>query len=152
MDLEISQIDIKNAYLNGILEEEIYMKQPQGYIRPGEEHLVYKLKKTLYGLKQSGHKWYKTFCQTLMDLQFVRCPLEWGLFKCQEGELTTHLLLYVDDILLLLSSRSKCTRHIGNPIALQNLVKKRELVSRNRNYSRTRLLQTQSGTIYDEDT
>ena len=59
-DLELHQMDVKTAFLNGHLEEEIYMQQPEGFIARGNEHLVCKLKRTLYGLKQSPRVWYQT--------------------------------------------------------------------------------------------
>ncbi len=59
MDLEIHQMDVKTAFLNGELEEDIYMDQPQGFVHDGKEHLVCKLKKSLYGLKQSPRAWYQ---------------------------------------------------------------------------------------------
>ena len=55
-DMFIHQMDVETAFLNGDLEEEIYMEQPEGYVKPGNEHLVCKLKKSLYGLKQSPRK------------------------------------------------------------------------------------------------
>ena len=57
----IHQKDVVTAFLNGKLDEEIYMQQPEGYIEPGKEHLVCKLKKSLYGLKQSPQCWNKAF-------------------------------------------------------------------------------------------
>ena len=57
--LEVHQMDVKMAFLNGDLEEEIYMDQPEGYVSEGEESLICKLSKTLYGLKQSPRAWYK---------------------------------------------------------------------------------------------
>ena len=53
-NFELHQIDVKGAYLNGTLEEDIYMHQPKGFMKQGEEHFICKLHKSLYGLKQSG--------------------------------------------------------------------------------------------------
>ena len=58
-DLKVHQMDVKTTFLNGNLEEEIYMDQPEGYVSKGQESLVCKLSKTLYGLKQSPRAWYK---------------------------------------------------------------------------------------------
>ena len=51
-------MDVKLSFLNGYLEEEVYVEQPQGYEVPGQEHKVYRLKKTPYGLKQAPRAWY----------------------------------------------------------------------------------------------
>jgi Reverse transcriptase (RNA-dependent DNA polymerase) len=56
-DMEIDDMDISTAFLNGDLDEEIYMAQPEGFAAPGQEHLVCHLKKSLYGLKQSPRQW-----------------------------------------------------------------------------------------------
>ena len=60
-DLEIEQLDFKTAFLHGNLEEEIYMHQPEGFEVKGKEELVNKLKKSMYGLKQTPRQWYKKF-------------------------------------------------------------------------------------------
>ncbi|KAH9780120.1 reverse transcriptase Ty1/copia-type domain-containing protein [Citrus sinensis] len=61
MDLELHQMDVKTTFLNGELEEEIYMEQPDGYIINDQERKVCKLKKSIYGLKQSSKQWYLRF-------------------------------------------------------------------------------------------
>lgn len=57
-DWKVHQMDVKSAFLNGYLEEEIYVEQPPGYVKIGEENKVCRLKKTLYGLKQAPRVWY----------------------------------------------------------------------------------------------
>ena len=54
----IEGLDVRNAYLYGELDEEIYMEQPEGHKTPGKEHLVFRLLKALYGLKQAGLTWW----------------------------------------------------------------------------------------------
>jgi hypothetical protein len=58
-DLELLQLDVKTTFLHGDLDEEIYMEQLQGFASPGREHLVYRLRKSLYGLKQAARQWYR---------------------------------------------------------------------------------------------
>jgi hypothetical protein len=65
-DLELEQLDVKTAFLHGELEEEIYMDQPQGFMVHGKEKFVCKLKKSLYGLKQSPRQCYKDSCFTYL--------------------------------------------------------------------------------------
>ena len=61
-DWEIQQMDVKSVFLNGVLDEEIYMEQPQGFITPGSETKVCHLKRAIYGLKQASHTWNQQFC------------------------------------------------------------------------------------------
>ena len=63
-------MDVKTAFLNGDLEEEIYMVQPEGYIAPGQENKVCKLKKSLYGLKQAPKQWHEKFDQVILSNGF----------------------------------------------------------------------------------
>jgi hypothetical protein len=71
-DLEVGQMDVKTTFLHGDLEEEIYMKQPEGFVVKGRKELVCKLKKSLYGLKQSPRMWYQNFDTYILRLGFVR--------------------------------------------------------------------------------
>ena len=61
LDLEIEQMDVKIAFLHGDLDKEIYMEQPEGFTIKEKNDYVYKLKKSLYGLKQTPRQWYKKF-------------------------------------------------------------------------------------------
>ena len=63
-DLKIHQMDIKTAFLNGNLEEEIYMDHPEGFVEPGQESKVCKLTKSLYGLKQVPKQWHESLIPT----------------------------------------------------------------------------------------
>nr|KAJ0192234.1 hypothetical protein LSAT_V11C800428450 [Lactuca sativa] len=70
-NLVIHQMDVKTAFLNGDLDEEIYMKQPEGFVMPGNEHKVCKLKKSLYGLKQSPKQWHQKFDDVVLFNSFA---------------------------------------------------------------------------------
>ncbi|THH04538.1 hypothetical protein EW146_g10151 [Bondarzewia mesenterica] len=105
-DWEIHQMDVKNAFLNGDLEEEIYMKQPPGYAAPGLEDKVCRLIKTIYGLKQSSQRWYKKLCDAFFEMGFKVCSVEHGIFtKHDETKGTISIIAAsVDDFALLANS------------------------------------------------
>ena len=69
-DQEIWQMDVKIAFLNGNLEEEIYMMQPKGFIAKNQEHMICKLKRSIYGLKQASRSWNIRFDQTIKSFGF----------------------------------------------------------------------------------
>jgi len=71
-ELDLDQLDVKTAFLHGDLEEEIYMTQPTGYKTAGKEELICKLKKSLYGLKQSPRQWYKRFDSFIRKKKYTR--------------------------------------------------------------------------------
>ncbi|GJV18246.1 transposable element [Tanacetum coccineum] len=100
-DLELEQLDVKTAFLHGDLEEEIYMSQPEGFVVQGKEDYVCKLRKSLYGLKQSPRQWYKRFDSFMVKHGFSRSACDCCVYhkKAPSGSLI-YLLLYVDDMLV----------------------------------------------------
>src|SRR6195952_2542448 len=72
-DYEVHQMDVKTAFLNGDLDVELYMQQPEGFVA-GEEHLVCKLQKSIYGLKQAGRAWFEKINAALIKMAFA--PLD----------------------------------------------------------------------------
>ena len=72
----VHQMDVNSAFLNGYLEEEVYVEQPQGYEVPGQVHKVYRLKKALYGLKQAPRAWYSRIDSYLTKNGFHRSESE----------------------------------------------------------------------------
>ena len=95
----LHQMDVVTAFLNGKLDEEIYMQQPKGYIRFGEEHLVCKLKKSLYGLKQSPRCWNKVFQEYLESIGFKQNTADPCVFCRTVGTMAV-IAVYVDDLIL----------------------------------------------------
>jgi transposase InsO family protein len=100
-NLNMTIFDFSNAYLNGDLEEEIYMRQPPGFEIPGSEHLVLRLKKALYGLKQAGRQWYKTLRALMMDLDFTCSAADPALFYIVDEEFILMIGVHVDDCMML---------------------------------------------------
>jgi hypothetical protein len=100
-DLEIEQMDLKTVFLHGDLEEEIYMKQLEEFVVKGKKDLVCKLKRSLYGLKQSPRMWYQNFDTCILILGFVRSKVENCIYSKEEGGHFIYVALYVDDILLI---------------------------------------------------
>jgi len=74
------QLDIKSTFLNGSLEEEVYVQQPQGFEVKGQERKLYKLKKSFYGLKQALRAWNQRIYSFFMQIGFVKCISELGVY------------------------------------------------------------------------
>jgi hypothetical protein len=104
LDLEMHQMDVKTAFLNGDLEEDIYMEQPSGFLQRGHEHFVCKLRKSLYGLKQASRAWYQKIDATFLDLGFERSVADHSLNFAQKGPHVMLVLVYVDDLIILSSN------------------------------------------------
>jgi hypothetical protein len=98
--LLVHQMDVKTAFLNGELEEEIYMEQPDGFVVDGQEGKVCKLLKSLYGLKQAPKQWHEKFERTLIAAGFVVNEADKCVYYRHGGGEGVILCLYVDDILI----------------------------------------------------
>ena len=100
-DLHIEQMDVKIAFLHGDLVEQIYMQQLEGFSQPEYEHLVCRLKKSLYGLKQSPRQWYKQFESYMIQIGNKSCEYNCCVyFKSLDDGSFIFLLLYVDNMLI----------------------------------------------------
>jgi hypothetical protein len=105
-DLELHQIDVKMAFLNGDLLENVYMAQPKGFTVKGKEHLRCHLKKFIYGLKQASKQWYLKFNETIRKFGFKENEEDNCIYaKFRNGKFV-FLILYMDDILLASSDIS----------------------------------------------
>lgn len=99
-NLSLRHLDVKTAYLYGILSEELYMKQPPGFIEKGKEQLVCRLRRSIYGLKQSARCWNQRLHNVLLCLGFAQSETDQCLYVKAAGKKQIYLLVYVDDILL----------------------------------------------------
>ena len=100
-DYEIWQMDVKTAFLNGSLEEDVYMIRPEGFIDPKFAKMVCKLLRSIYGLKQASRRWNRRFDETVKEFGFIQNEDEPCVYKKVSGSNVIFLVLYVDDILLI---------------------------------------------------
>ena len=96
----VHQLDIKIAFLNGDLHEEVYVMQPRGFIQKGQEKKVCRLKKDLYGLKQAPRAWYEKIHAYLIAHGFCNNPTESTLYVKKTSDVFLVIVLYIDDMLL----------------------------------------------------
>jgi histone deacetylase 1/2 len=106
----LRQLDVQNAFLHGVLEEEVYMKQPPGYQDKCFPDYLCKLDKALYGLKQAPRAWYYRLSMKLQELGFKPSKGDTSLFYFRKGDLVVFVLIYVDDIIVASSSSEGTTR------------------------------------------
>ena len=97
---KVFQLDVKSAFLNGVLQEEIYVEQPKGFVKRGEEDKVYLLKKALYGLKQAPRAQYNRINDHLLSIGFVKSLSESTLYVKRKENNFLIISLYVDDLLV----------------------------------------------------
>ena len=98
---EIWQKDVKTAFLNGILKEELYMMQPEGFVDPKNANKVCKLQRSIYGLVQASRSWNIRFDEVIKAFGFIQTYGEACIYKKVSGSSVAFLILYVDDILFM---------------------------------------------------
>lgn len=102
----VYQFDVKSAFLNGDLEEEVYVLQPEGFAIVGKENQVYRLRKALYGLKQAPRAWYGKIDSYFLQNGFEMSKNEPTLYAKRQGKDSFFVCLYVDDMIYMGSSFS----------------------------------------------
>jgi hypothetical protein len=123
MKWKLHQMDVKTAFLNGVIEEEVYIEQPQGFEVEDRKSHVCKLKKGMYGLKQAPRAWYGRIDSFLTSLGFTKSKADSNLyFKVMNDELVI-LLLYVDDLFLTGEEKliTECKKRLTLEFEMKNL-------------------------------
>ncbi|KAK1697345.1 hypothetical protein QYE76_014042 [Lolium multiflorum] len=106
----IRQLDVKNAFLHGTLDEVVYCQQPPGFVDASRPEHVCRLHKSLYGLKQAPRAWYQRFAAYIATMGFVASVTDTSLFVLRSGNDIAYLLLYVDDIIITASTTALLQR------------------------------------------
>ncbi|GJW83105.1 retrovirus-related pol polyprotein from transposon TNT 1-94 [Tanacetum coccineum] len=106
MNMVIFQMDVKTAFLNGELNEVVYVSQPEGFVDPEHPSHVYRLKKALYGLKQAPRAWYDKLSAFLIKSGFTKGVVDPTLFTRKAGKHILLVQIYVDDIIFPLPSQA----------------------------------------------
>ena len=97
----LSQLNIKNAFFHGDIVEEVYMEKPPGFVAQGEFGFVCKLRRSLYGLKQSPQAWFSRFTSMVQEFGMIRNTADHSVFHLHTSiGRCTYLIVYVDDIVI----------------------------------------------------
>ncbi|GJV20135.1 retrovirus-related pol polyprotein from transposon TNT 1-94 [Tanacetum coccineum] len=108
MNMVVYQMDVKTAFLNGNLQEEVYVSQPDGFVDPDNPNHVYKLKKALYGFKQAPCAWYDMLSSFLISQDFSKGSVDPTLFIRKEGKELLMVQVHVNDIIFAASTPELC--------------------------------------------
>ena len=103
MGWEIHQMDVKTTFLNGVIEEEVYIEQPEGFETHEKRTHVCRLKKALYGLKEAPRAWYGQIDSYLQQLGFIKSDADPNLYYLIVENEPLILVLYVDDLFFTIS-------------------------------------------------
>nr|GEW08167.1 copia protein [Tanacetum cinerariifolium] len=107
-NMTVYQMDVKTAFQNGDLKEEVYVSQPEGFVDPDHPTHVYRLKKALYGLKQAPRAWYDTLSRFLLDNSFSKGAVDPTLFTRKIGKHILLVQIYVDVIIFASTDPRDC--------------------------------------------
>ena len=110
LDLELEELDVKTTFLHGNLDEDIYMEQLESFVQHQKGRLVCKIKKSLYGLKQSPRKWYKKFDSFMVIQGYTRSEYDHCLYFKKLNDIFIILVLYVDNMLIVRKSMDEINR------------------------------------------
>ncbi|KAJ0588916.1 putative RNA-directed DNA polymerase [Helianthus annuus] len=119
----VHQLDVNNAFLHGDLNEEVYMKIPQGFSKENETR-VCRLRKSIYGLKQASRNWYHKFTTFLIGLAFKQSKANHSLFLYKKNGSFVAILIYVDDVIIVGNDNWKIQEtknHLDNQFSIKNL-------------------------------
>nr|GEX24056.1 hypothetical protein [Tanacetum cinerariifolium] len=123
-DYKIWQMDVKTVFLNGFLQEEIYMEQPKGFIDPNHPRKVCKLQRSIYGLKQASRSWNKRFDEKIKKFGFHQNLDESCVYQKASRSNVIFLILYVDDIILMenhIPSLQEVKTYLGKCFSMKDL-------------------------------
>ena len=115
-DLELESVDISSAFLNGTLKEEVYMKQPEGF-EERDSSWVWRLIKSLYGLKQAGNVWHEKLNSVLVSMGFKRAIVEHSIWIYQWDGVCIIIPAFVDDMTIAAKSKEASHSEGQGPIA-----------------------------------
>lgn len=118
---EIHQMDAIAAFLNGDLTEDLYLEQPEGFVIPGKEHLVCKLNKSIYGLKQSPKIWGDDVKEFLLSANFTQCKIDPCTYIRQDQDKFTAIYLHVDDMAITGNDIDNIKRQIASRWDMEDL-------------------------------
>ncbi|GJZ74943.1 retrotransposon protein, putative, ty1-copia subclass [Tanacetum coccineum] len=123
-DYEIWQMDIKTAFLNGYLDEDIYMVQPEGFVDPNHPKKVCKLQRSIYSLKQASRSWNKIFDEEIKRFRFAQNLDEPCVYQKASGSNVTFLILYADEIIIMgnhIPSLQSVKTYLGKCFSMKDL-------------------------------
>ena len=130
-DYEIWQMDVKTAFLNGNLLEDVYMTQPEGFVDPKNPNKVCKLQRSIYGLKQASQSWNLQFDEAVKEFGFIKNEDEPCVYKKASGSVMVFLVLYAEDILLIgndIPTLQKVKQWLGKCFSMKDLVEAEKIL------------------------